>query len=182
MYRLFVAIRPPADQRARLLSLMGEIDGARWQNEDQMHLTLRFIGAVDRHCANDIVDALGAIRFAPFDVQLSGVGIFNRKGVVHTLWAGVAPHGSLAALHRKIDRACMAAGLAPERRAYLPHITLARFGRSGGPVAPFLAHHTALTGLPFGAEDFILFESRLGHEGATYHAIERYRADGVSRP
>ena len=51
MHRLFVAIRPPrADPRA-LLGLMGGVRGARWQSEDQLHLTLRFIGEVDRHLA-----------------------------------------------------------------------------------------------------------------------------------
>ncbi|WP_420145100.1 2'-5' RNA ligase family protein, partial [Sphingobium sp.] len=44
MHRLFVAIRPPADQRANLLSLMGGVEGARWQSDDQLHITLRFIG------------------------------------------------------------------------------------------------------------------------------------------
>ncbi len=182
MHRLFVAIRPPADQRGNLLSLMDGVEGARWQSDDQLHLTLRFIGEVDRHRANDIADALGAIRFAPCDVHLSGVGAFDRKGVIDTLWAGVKPRDPLAALHRKIDRACVAVGLPPESRAYLPHVTLARFGRAGGLIDPFLARHAALTGAPFRVDRFALFESRLGQQGATYHAIADYDADGTARP
>ncbi|KMS57640.1 RNA 2',3'-cyclic phosphodiesterase [Sphingobium cupriresistens] len=182
MHRLFVAIRPPADQRAHLLSLMDGVDGARWQSDDQLHLTLRFIGAVDRHRANDIADALGAIRFAPFDVHLTGVGAFDRKGVVDTLWAGVKPRDPLAALHRKIDRACVSIGLSPESRAYLPHVTLARFGRSGGLIDPFLARHAALNRAPFRVDRFTLFESRLGQQGAIYHAIADYLANGAARP
>lgn len=182
MHRLFVAIRPPADQRGNMLSLMDGVEGARWQSDDQLHLTLRFIGEVDRHRANDIADALGAIRFAPFDVHLSGVGAFDRKGVVDTLWAGVKPRDPLAALHRKIDRACVSVGLPPESRAYLPHVTLARFGRAGGLIDPFLARHAALTGAPFRVDRFALFESRLGQQGATYHAIADYDADGTAQP
>jgi len=53
MHRLFVAIRPPAAIRAILLGAMGGISGARWQSEDQLHLTLRFIGEVDRHRAGE---------------------------------------------------------------------------------------------------------------------------------
>ncbi|WP_420143214.1 RNA 2',3'-cyclic phosphodiesterase [Sphingobium sp.] len=176
MHRLFVAIRPPADQRANLLSLMGGVEGARWQSDDQLHITLRFIGEVDRHCANDLADSLAGIDFAPFDVQLSGVGAFDRKGVIDTLWAGIRPRDPLAALHRKIDRACVALGLPPESRAYLPHVTLARFGRSGGLVEPFLAHHAALTGAPFPVDGFIPYESRLGHGGSTYHPVTHYPA------
>ncbi|MEC3911623.1 RNA 2',3'-cyclic phosphodiesterase [Sphingobium sp. CR2-8] len=182
MHRLFVAIRPPTDQRARLLSLMTGVDMARWQDDDQLHLTLRFIGQVDRHCANDIADALATIRFTPFDVHLSGVDAFHRKGVVDTLWAGVKPRDPLAALHRKIDRACVSVGLQPESRAYLPHITLARFGRSGGLIEPFLARHAALTDAPFRVDGFTLFESHLGHDGAIYHAVDHYAADGMHQP
>lgn len=180
MHRLFVAIRPPADQRAHCLSLMNGVAGARWQSDDQLHLTLRFIGEVDRHRANDIADSLAAIRFIPFDIQVSGVGAFDRKGMVDTLWAGVEPRNPLAALHRKIDRACVRVGLPPERRAYLPHMTLARFGRSGGLVDPFLARHAALTGVPFRIDRFTLFESRLGHQGAIYNAISDYAANGTT--
>ncbi|MBZ9645941.1 RNA 2',3'-cyclic phosphodiesterase [Sphingobium sp. 3R8] len=182
MHRLFVAIRPPADQRANLLSLMDGVEGARWQGDDQLHLTLRFIGEVDRHRANDLADALGAIRFAPFDVHLSGVGAFDRKGVVDTLWAGGKPRDPLAALHRKIDRVCVSVGLLPESRAYLPHVTLARFGRAGGLIAPFLARHAALTGALFRVDRFTLFESRLGQQRAIYQAIADYADDGAAQP
>ena len=181
MHRLFVAIRPPADHRAHLLSIMGDVEGARWQDDDHLHLTLRFIGQVDRHCANDIADMLATIRFAPFDVQLSGIGVFDRKGMVDTLWAGVKPHDPLTALHRKVDRACVSTGLPPESRAYLPHVTLARFGRAGGLVDPYVARHAAMTGAPFRVDAFTLFESRLTHHGALYQAIEHYTADGTER-
>lgn len=182
MHRLFVAIRPPADQRAFLLARMGGVDKARWQDDAQLHLTLRFVGEVDRRCAEDLADVLGSIRFAPFPIHLSGVGRFERKHVVDTLWAGVQPRDRLGALHKKIDRACVSIGLPPEGRAYLPHITLARFGRFGGVVDSFLACHAGLAGTPFLVDGFTLFESRTGHAGATYHAMEDYPADGASRP
>ena len=54
MHRLFVAIRPPRAVRQRLLAIMGGVRGARWQSDDQLHLTLRFIGEVDRHLGDDI--------------------------------------------------------------------------------------------------------------------------------
>lgn len=176
MHRLFVAIRPPVRHRAQLLELMGGIAGARWQDDDQLHLTLRFVGEVDRHRANDLADALRAMRFTRFDASLAGVGTFDRKGITDTLWAGVQPHGPLASLHRKVDRACVAIGLPAEERAYLPHVTLARFGRSGGSVEAFLARHAGLTSAPFAIDSFALFESHLGHQGAAYHLVERYSA------
>lgn len=179
MHRLFVAIRPPQDIRAQLLALMGGIAGARWQDDAQLHLTLRFIGEVERPMANDLADILKTVRFTDFTIALAGTGCFDRKGHIDTLWAGVQPRDPLAALHHKIDRACTRIGLAPDVRSYLPHITLARFNRSSGSVAEFTARHAALASRPFAVDGFSLFESRLGHGGATYHPVEDYPAVGA---
>jgi 2'-5' RNA ligase len=174
MHRLFVAIRPPAPVRARLLDLMGGIAGARWRTEEQIHLTLRFIGEVDRHMASDVDAALGAVRHPPFALALSGLGGFDRRGEPATLWAGVTPHEPLRALHRKIDQALVRAGLEPERRAYLPHITLARLARGAGPIAPLIEGHGGLSGPEFEVGDFRLYESRLTPEGPLYSALALY--------
>lgn len=68
----------------------------------------------------------------------------------------------------------MRVGLAPERRTYLPHITMARLSRRSGPVDRFLADHLALTSAPFTLDHFLLYESILGSDGATYEAVARY--------
>ena len=174
MHRLFVAIRPPEAVRARLFALMGGVRGARWQSDDQLHLTLRFIGEVDRHAAGDIQAALAGVRHPPFDLALSGVGAFDRRGQPAALWAGVAPHEPLKALHKKVDQALVRAGLEPERRAYLPHITLARIARGGGPADSFLVGAGGLAGPSFGVAEFGLYESRLSPAGAAYELVEPY--------
>jgi len=176
MHRLFIAIRPPPDVRARLLSLRHDIIGARWQDDAQLHLTLRFIGEVGPHQAQDVADALDSIHFAPFAIALSGIGQFERRGRVDTLWAGVHPRDALARLQRKVDRACVRAGLAPDERAYLPHITLARLGRGSGSTRPFLELNAGLSSPPFSVDSFALFESHLGQSGAIYHQAATYRA------
>ena len=174
MHRLFVAIRPPVPIRDRLIGAMGGIVGARWQDDDQLHLTLRFIGEVDRPLAEDIAAALGGVRHPPFEIALDGLGIFDRKGRRDALWAGVAPHDALATLHRKVDQALVRAGLPPEGRAYLPHITLARFGKAAGPIDGFAAAHGGLSSAPFPVTHFGLFKATLGGEGAHYEMVERY--------
>src|SRR5690606_20008278 len=87
-HRLFIAIRPPAPVREALLDTMEGIEGARWQDEEKLHLTLRFAGEVERPAANDLAAALGRIAAAPFALRIAGVGHFERKGQPHTLWAG----------------------------------------------------------------------------------------------
>ena len=126
MHRLFVAIRPPAPVRELLLDTMDGVPALRWQDDGQIHLTLRFIGEVERPVAEDLAAALGTIRFAPFQIRVAGVGRFDhhRRGA---LWAGVEPRAPLAALAAKIERICVGVGLAVEWRAYHSHITLARW-------------------------------------------------------
>ena len=178
MPRLFVALRPPAVARRHLTSLMHGLAAARWQNDDQMHITLRFIGEVDLHGARDLAAALAHIAAPPMTLTATGLGIFDRRGHIDALWAGVTPREHLAALHRKIDRACISTGLAPEGRAYLPHITLARFGRYAPPVDGYLAEHGGYVGPDFTVTEFGLYESILTRAGAVYHLAERYPLDG----
>ncbi|RYD94452.1 MAG: RNA 2',3'-cyclic phosphodiesterase [Sphingomonadales bacterium] len=174
MHRLFVAFALPAPIRAQLLALSGGIPGARWQRDDQLHLTLRFIGEVDRHAAEDAALALAQIRYPAIEIALSGAGQFDSRGRPNAVWAGVAPHEALAGLHKKVDQALVRAGQPPEGRAYLPHITLARMNAQSGAADKFLAEHAALASPPFTLTHFHLYESHLGREGASYEVVERY--------
>ena len=176
MHRLFVAVRPPREVRSWLLALMGGVGGARWQSGDQLHLTLRFIGEVERPVAEDVAIALGSVRIAPFEVEPNGVGAFEHRGRPETLWAGVQPQQPLKALHARIDQACVRAGLEPERRAYFPHITIARLGRDCGPISGLLEREGGAVGPAFTVDGFGLFESRRGSDGASYSLIEHYPA------
>jgi len=180
MHRLFVAIRPPPAIRAILIGAMGGISGARWQSEGQLHLTLRFVGEVDRHRAGDIHAALGAIHHAPFEIALNGIGAFERRGQAETVWAGVAPHAPLKALHKKVDAALTRVGVAPDQRAFLPHVTLARLKRSSGPVGNLLEQSGGLASPLFTVDHFALFESALTPDGAVYTMIERYPLTALS--
>lgn len=178
MIRLFVGLRPPAAIRAQLLALMGGIPGARWQEDGQLHITLRFIGEVDERAAEDAALALSSVRWPPLEVALDGVGTFDSRGRINAVWAGVRPKEGLAALHRKIDQALVRAGQPPERRAYLPHVTLARMNTPSEAVSRFVEAHAGLASPAFALEHFYLFESHLGHEGARYEPVERYVLSG----
>lgn len=180
MLRLFVALRPPAAIRERLLGAMGGVPGARWQADEQLHLTLRFIGEVEARTAEDVAAALAGVHAPAPSVALAGVGRFGDRRRGGALWAGLAPHDALARLHRKVDQACVRAGLPPEGRAYLPHITLARLSRgAGGPeVDRWLADTAALASPPFPLCHLILYQSRLGRDGAHYDALMRWPLDG----
>ncbi len=175
IHRLFAAIRPPAPVIERLLALQDGVTGARWQGAAQLHLTLRFFGEVETGQAEDLVAALEGVRTPPFTLALREVGHFEKKSAPHTLWAGLAPSDTLAALHRQVEAGARRAGLPPEGRKFAPHITLARLNRGSGPVLSFMQAHGALQGEPWPVEAFDLMESTLAPEGARYKTIRRYR-------
>ena len=181
MHRLFIAIRPPAPIRDLLIDAMDDSPTLRWVDEEQLHLTLRFVGEVERPLANDVAAALRPLRFEPFDLRLAGAGRFDHKGG-GALWAGVEPKEKVAALAAKVERACQLAGIAPERRAFHPHITLARWkGRSSPSADTFIARRAGLASEPFAVDHFTLFESLLSRHGPHYEQIASYRADDPAR-
>jgi 2'-5' RNA ligase len=174
MHRLFVAIRPPETVRDRLIDAMDGTPELRWVGDDQLHLTLRFIGEVESPLADDIAFALSRVQFYRFELTVGGVGIFERRNG-GALWAAVSPKEPAAALAAKIERACVGAGLEPERRAFHPHITLARWNRRSAVAAQaFLERNRALASSPFAVERFILYESRLSRHGAHYEELASY--------
>src|SRR5438045_7395965 len=149
MHRLFVAIRPPEDIRDLLIDAMDDSADFRWQDEEQLHLTLRFVGEVERPVADDLAAELGRIRAKPFELCIAGTGRFEQRNS-GALWAGVEPKAPVAALAAKVERACIAIGLEPERRAFHPHIPLARWkGRRSREVKDFLARKAGVSAEPF---------------------------------
>ena len=177
MHRLFVALRPPVPVRDLLIDAMHSVPGLRWQDDEQLHLTLRFVGEVERPLAEDLALALGRVRFEPFDLRIAGVGRFERGGR-GALWAGVEPRKPIAALAAKVERACVGVGLEPERRAFHPHITVARWGRSAADsLDPYLARHAALVSEPFEVDAVHLYQSHLGRDGAHYEVVADYAFD-----
>lgn len=180
MHRLFVALRPPPPIRAVLTAAMGGIRHARWQDDDQLHITLRYIGEVERPVAEDVALALGQVHAVAPAIAIAGVGAFDKAGRIDALWAGVAPHDALAHLHKKVDQALVRIGLEPERRAYLPHITLARLPRSAGAdpaIDQWRARNAALSSPTFSGDALILYESTLGSDGAHYEPVLRQPLD-----
>ena len=175
MHRLFVAIRPPEQVLDLLIDAMEDSPTLGWVGEDNLHLTLRFIGEVERPVANDIAGALAGLRSPRFELRINGIGRFDRRSG-GALWAGVEPRKPVGDLAAKVDRACVAAGLEPERRAFHPHITLARYKRrSAESASAFERRHAGLRSERFEVDRVILFESHLSRHGAHYEEVASYQ-------
>jgi 2'-5' RNA ligase len=173
-HRLFIAIRPPEDVRDRLVDAMEGIEGARWVDEENLHLTLRFVGEIERPAANDLAAALGRIQWPGFPLRIEGVGHFTRKGQARALWARVPASEALEGLRQKVEAACEATGLGRETRRFTPHVTLARLIRSTGEIGGWLSSFGDLRAGPWNVMEFILYESHLGHTGAFYEPVTAF--------
>ena len=174
MHRLFVAIRPPEEVRDLLIDAMDDSPALRWVGDEQLHLTLRFVGEVERPVANDIAAALGQLRSPPFELRVNGLGKFEKRNG-GALWAGVDPKEPVVALAGKVERALQQTGLEPEHRAFSPHITLARWNRRNAEaVDAFLHRNSNLRSDRFEVDRFILFESKLSRHGPHYEEVAAF--------
>ena len=180
MHRLFVALRPPEAIRDLLVDAMDDSPELRWVGDELLHLTLRFVGEVERPLASDLAAALAPLRFDRFDLRIAGIGRFDQKRG-GALWAGVEPKPPVAALAAKVERACQSVGIAPERRTFHPHITLARWkGRSSRAADAMIERAAGLASEPFAVDRFTLFESQLSRHGPHYEAVETYLLEGAA--
>lgn len=168
MPRLFVGLEIPEELASRLATLRGGLYGARWTDPSDYHLTLRFIGDIDRRLAREIEDELAEIDHEPIQVAITGLGVFGGDKP-HTLYAGIAPSRSLLELQGESERSLRRLGLAPEARKFTPHITLARLrATSVLDLADYLAAFGHFPGQGFTAERFALFSARETFGGGPY--------------
>ena len=174
MPRLFAALEVPRDAALSLSLLRGGLVGARWIDTEYFHITLRFMGDVDRHMATEIVGALDRVRRAWFFVGLSGVGVFGGKKP-HSVFAAVAPSTELLALQGELERICQRLGLEPDPRKFTPHVTLARLkNTSPEQAAHYLSGRGDFSALPFKAGRFVLMSSKDSVGGGPYVIEEAY--------
>ncbi len=174
--RLFVGLELPRELRDQLAALIGSgIAGARWVPPGNYHLTLRFIGETPAYLAQEIDDALIALKAPGFTLTLAGVGTFARSGKATALWVGVGKCPELDHLRAKIETALQRCGLPPERRRFQPHVTLARLDNViEAKVAGFVQAHNLFRAEPIEVGHFTMFSSRLGKDQAVYTPEAEY--------
>ncbi|HJZ31346.1 MAG TPA: RNA 2',3'-cyclic phosphodiesterase [Hyphomicrobiaceae bacterium] len=174
MPRLFTALELPEPLRLHLSLIRAPINGAKWVEADNMHITLRFAGDIDERTADDFADRLHDIRAEPLPITVAGVGAFAGREA-RVLWAGVDGGVALEELYRANERAARAVGLEADPRPFKPHVTLARArGVRPRAAARFLQENGALRLMPFVASRFVLLSARPGSGGPPYALEEAY--------
>jgi len=175
MPRLFTGLEIPQDVAFALSLKRGGLTGARWIDPENYHITLRFIGDVDHQTADEVADSLdrlsNSLRFA---IRLTHLGTFGGDKP-RALFAGVEPSEELSRLQAAHERVLQRAGLPPEGRKFVPHVTLARLrGVSAEDVARFIAEAARFEPLSFIPARFVLFSSRDSVGGGPYLVEQSY--------
>jgi len=173
--RLFVGIGFPPELKLRLSLLCSGVQGARWVDPGNFHLTLRFIGEIGGDVAADIDEGLARLRARRFTLQLAGTGIFGGDKP-RSLWVGVERCAELVALRDKVEQTLIRVGLMPEPRKFSPHVTLARLHNPAlDELGGFLAAHAQFRADPVPVEGFSLIASLQTKAGSVYEDQAEYR-------
>lgn len=169
--RAFLAVPlPPLLQRqlaALQTELVGVLPGLRWVRPESAHLTLRFFAAASVDDLEKIrVSMLSvALRKAPFQIDLLGLGAFPDQRRPRVVWISLTPDEPVQALYRDCEDELQRQGIPREPRGFLPHLTIGRFRERGPDLSALLAKQgeRLLGRLP--VTQLVLYESHLRPDG-----------------
>jgi 2'-5' RNA ligase len=178
--RLFtgIALAPNVvDKLSTALSTLRQKAQINWSPVENLHITCKFIGAWPDDRLSEITSALRTVAVhAPIPITISPFGFFPNPRRPRLFLAGVQSAPALAELAAAIDRTLSPLGIAPETRAYRPHVTLARV-KPAHNIRALREHIAAMTDFDFGsfdALDFHLYSSSPAAKGSVYTKLATY--------
>jgi 2'-5' RNA ligase len=175
MPRLFVAVDLPERIKDDITATYIALPGARWIDEPNLHLTLRFIGDVPGDKADGIRAALRMVKGPAFSLRASGVGWFPPRRDPRILWVGLAACEELLRLQARVERTLSMLGHEGDGRKFNAHITVARLDATHpSKVAPWVAQNSLFATEPFPVSSFHLYWSFTRREGAIHEKLASY--------
>jgi len=185
--RLFIGIELSSSVRAGVAGVSNkcrhQIERAapgavlRWVDPDNLHITIWFLGEVDDERAAKLKEVLlEPFRTAAFRVELKGLGAFPPTGSPRAIWMGVKGHDAPVQVHQELSERLSSLGFEPERRAYSPHVTLARvkdLRRSDVAAVRSILGRSVASAERLEVPAITLFRSRLSPTGSQYESLLR---------
>jgi len=167
--RLFYALlfTPESNQRlARVRDALGDaVKSGHFVPDRNLHLTLAFLGDAPGHAVHPLSDLLDGLPPAPPELDPGGFDVFRGKRG-HTLHLRIGATATLRTLAAKLEEGLAEMDMAPARRTFRPHVTLARRVR--------LPADTLLPQAPvetLSVRSVALLHSHLDDEGARYDIL-----------
>jgi len=160
------------------------VEGYKWVEQDEMHLTLKFLGNIRDNESPDVCRLVQrAVQDCePVVLEVAGLGAFPSIDRPRTLWMGITQGmDEIRDLQRRVDEALKEMGFPPERTEFTPHVTLGRLtrgNRSHPAVAAYIANHPET---PFGRieiDQVIVYSSFGDRSGRTYTPMATIDLDG----
>lgn len=175
--RLFVAVEIDEGLKDKLVGLQTKLlePAVRLVERRNLHVTLQFLGEMPDDKAMAIREALRGVRFAPFEVEIGGVGRFPASGRrINVIW--VDCRGVLAELAARVESALRPLGFQRDK-AFVSHLTIARVK---GKPARLAEQVEELKGSVIGKQTvdrFVLKRSTLTPKGPIYEDVEVYKLE-----
>ncbi len=174
--RLFVSIDFPEDVREELRSWIPELKGWKKVSQDQIHMTLVFLGECSNDQKKEIHSKLSDIQFPDFSLSISGMGAFPNEKRPRIIWAGTSKNEELMNLQEAVSEKLDEYLRPNKHKEFIPHITLARkkSRRINQEASKALNRQTETLDLLI--ERFHLKESILKPGGSEHHILHTYQA------
>ncbi len=174
--RTFIAIEIPEDIKKKIASIVDNLKdrlpGLSWVRPATLHVTVKFLGGVEKERIEPIKEILERIgsETRPFELTIAGMGGFPSLRMPRVLWIGIEISQELAELHRKVTQEISGLGFEEEKRPFRPHLTIcrARDEAQRRRLSRELARFEPAICETFVAEGIILFKSELNPGGAIH--------------
>lgn len=177
--RVFIAVDIPDTIREELSEVQRALrpltSSAKWVAPESIHITLKFVGEIQDKRLEDIDAALTGLSWKPFTVTVRGVGFFPGMRSPRVFWAGMeAP--TMQGLAEQLDIRMEQLGFEKEKRAFRPHLTLARAKdtRIDSSLVAAAAKYEEHAFGSFSVDRVFLFKSTLKPTGAVYEKLKEF--------
>jgi RNA 2',3'-cyclic 3'-phosphodiesterase len=184
--RCFIAIEIPSEVKSAFIELQNDLKSAgadvAWTNPDNVHLTLKFLGEIDKKLVSEVericLETIAAMQ--PFNLGINGIGLFPNERHPRVLWVGLGGEvETLERLQEQLDERLAGIGFEIEEKDFQPHLTVGRI-RSNKNLRELLVKSAGYTlpSLSFVVQEIVLMKSDLLPAGACYSELAKARMKG----
>jgi len=177
MIRTFIALELPDQAKLDIAAVQNDLTSAglklRWVKPQNIHLTLKFLGEVDREKIADICDVLTAVacRHQFFNLQPRGLACFPGLKNPRVMWVGISGElDVLKALQNDVENVLIPLGFNAEKRSFRGHLTIGRIKNrlNSRKLVEALRTHSGFNSDSFNVKQVSVFESKLQPTGPIY--------------